>query len=47
MGLRTHNIRTWEEMKGEFVEKYKYYCMHHNIKDEVFNMMQKEDESVE
>ena len=47
MGLGTHTIRTWEEMKDAFLEKYKYYCMPHNLKDEVFKMMQKEDENIE
>ena len=39
MGLRTHTLRTWEEMKNVFLEKYKYYCMQHNLKDEVFKIM--------
>jgi len=30
-----------------FVDKYKDYCMPHNLKDEVFKMMQKEDENLE
>lgn len=47
MGLGTHTIRTWEEMKNVFLEKYKDYYMPHNLKDEVFKMMQKEDESLE
>ena len=47
LGLGTHSIRTWEELKNGFLDKYKYYCMPHNLKDEVFKMMQKEDESLE
>ena len=47
MGLGVHSIRTWEEMKSAFLEKYKDYCMPHNLKDEVFKMMQKEDENLE
>lgn len=41
MGLGTHTIRTWEEIKNVFFEKYKDYCVPHNLKDEVFKMMQK------
>lgn len=47
MGLGTHTIRTWEEMKRVLLEKYMDYCMPHNLKDEVFKMTQKEDESLE
>ena len=47
MGLGSYPIRTWEEMKNLFLEKYKDYCMPHNLKDEVFKMMQKEDENLE
>ena len=47
MGLGAHFIRTWEEMKTTFLEKYKDYCMPHNIKDEIFKMMQKEYENLE
>lgn len=39
-------IRTWEQMKTTFLEKYKNYCMPHNINDEVFKMVQKEDENI-
>ena len=47
MGLITHSIRTWEEMKSAFLQKYKDYCTPHNQKDEVFKMMQREDENLE
>jgi len=47
MGLGTHTIRTWEEMKNVFLEKYKDYYMPHNLKDEFFKMMPKEDEILE
>ncbi len=39
MGLWVHSIRTREEMKIAFIEKYKDCCMPHNIKDEVFKMI--------
>jgi len=31
MGLGTHTIRTWEEMKNVFLEKYKDYSLTHNL----------------
>lgn len=45
--LETNSIRTWEQMKHAFLEKYKDYCMPHIIKDIVFKMVQKEDENIE
>ena len=33
-------------MKMIFIEKYKYYCMHHDLKEEIFKMNKKEDESL-
>ena len=47
MGLGTHTIKTWEEIKNVFFENYRYHCMPHDLKYEVFKMMQKEDESLE
>lgn len=41
MGLGINSIRTWEQMKTSFLEKYKDYYMPHNIKDGVFKMTQK------
>ena len=39
MGLGVPSIRTWEEMKTTLLEKYKDYCIPHNLKDKVFKMM--------
>jgi len=47
MSLGINSIRTWEQMKTTFLDKYKDYCMPHNFKDEVFKMVQKEDENLE
>jgi len=47
IGSGTHTIRTWEEMKNAFLDKYKDYCIPHNLKDEVLEMMQKEDENLQ
>jgi len=41
MGLGINSIRTWEQMKNTLLEKYKDYCMPHNIKNEVFKMVKK------
>jgi hypothetical protein len=47
MTLGTNSIRTWDDMKRVFLEKYKDYCIHHDLRNEVFKMNQKEDESLE
>ena len=47
MGLATQSIRTWNDMKQTFLDRYLDYCMPTNHKDEVFKMMQKEDENLE
>ena len=47
MGLVTQSIRTWNEMKREFLERYLDYCILINKKDEVLKMMQREDENLE
>ena len=47
MSLITRSIRSWNDMKREFLERYLDYCIHVNHKEEVFNMMQKEDENLE
>lgn len=44
MSLGINSIRTWKQVKTTFLEEYKDYCMPHNIKDEVFKMVQIEDE---
>ena len=37
--LGEYSIRTWEELKTTFLDKYKDYCIPHNLKDEVIKMM--------
>ena len=41
MGLVTQFIRTWNDMRQTFLDRYLDYCMFTNHKDEVFKMMQK------
>ena len=47
MGLITQSIRTWDEMKISFLQRYLDYFTPINRKDEVFKMMQREDENLE
>ena len=43
MSLGTNSIRSWNDMQKIFLEKYK----DHDIKEEIFRMNQREDESLE
>jgi len=47
MGLVPQSIRTWNDMKQTFLDRYLDYCMPTNHKDEVFKMVQREDENLE
>eukprot|EP00253_Pinus_taeda_P004263 PITA_04263 len=47
MGLLTQSIRTWNDMKQTFLNRYLDYCMLTNHKDEVLKMVQKGDENLE
>ena len=47
MGLATQSTRTWNDMKQNFLDRYLDYCMPTNHKDEVFKMVQKEDENLD
>ena len=47
MTLRTNSIWTWDDMKRVFLEKYKNHYKHHNLRNEVFKMNQKEYENIE
>jgi len=46
MTLGTNSIRTWDDMKRVFLEKYKDYCINYDLRNEVFNMNKKEDENL-
>ena len=41
MSLGTNSIRSWEDMKILLLEKYKDYCIHHDVRDEIFKMTKK------
>jgi hypothetical protein len=47
MGLGRDNIHTWDQMMKKFLEKYQDYCKDKERREEVFKMMQHEDESLE
>jgi len=47
MGLVTQSIRTWNDMKQAFLDRYLDCCMPTNHKDEVFKLIQKKDENLE
>ena len=47
MGLGQKFISTWDDMQTAFLEKYQDYCKSWNVKEELFNFTQKEDESLE
>jgi hypothetical protein len=47
MGLGRDNIHTWDQMMKKFLEKYQDYCKDKERREEVFRMMQHEDESLE
>ena len=47
MSLGSQVITTWEQMKQKFLLKYQDYCRTREKKDELFNMAQKSDESLE
>lgn len=47
MGLVTQSIRTWNDMNKVFLDRYLDHFMPTNHKDEVFKMMQREDENLE
>jgi hypothetical protein len=47
MGLGGKTITTWEEMKTTFLDKYQDYCKSRDVKEEIFKIVQKEDENME
>jgi hypothetical protein len=47
MGLGGRTINSWDEMKQAFLKKYQDYCRTIDLKDEIFQMTTKENESLE
>jgi hypothetical protein len=47
MSLGGHVITTWDQMKQKFLHKYQDYCRTREKREELFKMIQKEDENLE
>ena len=47
MALGESSIRTWNNMKTVFLQKYQEYCRPKDSKNNVFKVQQHEDESLE
>ena len=47
MGLGAQATTTWDQMKESFLSKYQDYCRTRERKEELFKMVQREDESLE
>jgi hypothetical protein len=47
MSLGEHVITSWDQMKQRFLNKYQDYCRTREKKEELFKMVQKEDENLE
>ena len=47
MSLGGHVITTWDQMKQKFLLKYQDYCRTRDKREELFKMVQKEDENLE
>ena len=47
MGLGGGTINSWDEMKQAILKKYQDYCRTRDLKDEIFQMTMKENESLE
>ena len=47
MGLGGGTINSWHEMKQAFLTEYQDYCRPRDLKDEIFKMIAKENETLE
>ena len=47
MGLGEYSIRSWEQMKNYFLNKYQDYCQSRDAKNDIFKMQQMEDATLE
>jgi len=47
MGLGGGTISDWEYMKTSFLKKYQDYCQTRELKDEIFQMVAKPNETLE
>ena len=47
MILGGETVTTWDQMKQVFLEKYQEYCNTKDKREELFKMVQKDEESLE
>jgi len=47
MGLGEYIIRSWEDVKNTFLNKYQYYCRTRGSRNDIFKMQQQKEESLE
>ena len=47
MGLDRGVINNWDQMKESFLEKYQDYCRSRELKDEIFHMVARPNETLE
>ncbi len=47
MGLGGGVINNWEQMKESFLNKYQDYCRSRELKDEIFQMIARRNETLE
>ena len=47
MSLGDENVTTWDQIKQVFLAKYQDYCMTKDKREDLFKMMQKDDENLE
>jgi len=47
MGMGEGVINDWEQMKGAFLKKYQDYCRSRELKDEIFQMVARPNETLE
>ena len=46
-GIRWWCINNWDQMKESFLKKYQDYCRSRELKDEIFQMVAKPNETLE
>ena len=47
MGLGESTIRSWDEMKTNFLKKYQEYCKYKDYQNGIYKMQQQEEEILE
>jgi len=47
MGLGGGTINSWDEMKTSFLKRFQDFCKNMELKDEIFKMTAKDNETLE